>query len=188
MLSEISSLRQISKKDIEDIKKAKSMILLDHHVPDNELELKGVTDLMSDDKNKLVCGDPSYSSATEVLWECLKQSEWEINARIAEMIFMGIYGDTKGLTDENIHPRTFESIHEIAKRGVNIGECIKRMKRKPLANLKVFADCVSNGEQDGNMLILSLNPKMVQKNIPRLFFREKGGRIKQRCMLTYIPR
>lgn len=107
---------------------------------------------------------------------------------MAEMMILGIYGDTKRLLRPGIKAQTFKDIGELVELGADVGNLTKSLTQKPIANLRVFAECIRDSVQDGNMLCITLNPKVVNRHMPKLFTKVSKGRILQSTLLTYIPR
>lgn len=188
VLSEVSSTRQIDKKHLNDIKNAHKLVILDHHKVTEE-ERQEWIDLMGSAEKIIEIVDGELDSVCQVLYRGLKEGGWKINQRMSEMIFLGIYGDTKRLMKENIKPQTLRDIAELVELGVDIGKITQNLTQKPMSNLKVFAECIRDSIHEGNMLCLTLNPKVVNRHIPVLFTKvKKGGRILQNSILSYIPR
>lgn len=192
ILSEVTSLRQIDKWHLENIRKAERIIVLDHH-ENNEQELKELLQYDEINDSRSIIRDEKATSVCEVLlgalYEEFRDKTLEIPKRIGEILFMGLYGDTQNLAGEHMTKETFINVARLIDlTGMNVSHALEKMRHRPIENLKIFARCIEDSVKEGNMIVLSLNPRMVQKAMPRLFIRDKKGQLKQKSMLTYIPR
>lgn len=184
VLSEISQTNQIHKHHAKLIKEAKAMVILDHHDKDHE-SLKELIE----NKNIKIIHDPEQTSACEVLWGAIKETFADIPQRIMEILFMGLYSDTKGLTSERLSVKTFSNITDLMNRGnLQISSIVNKLNHKPVANMLLFADTMKDAVKEKNLLFISLNPKNVYNRIPKLLIKGRDGSIRQKSLLTYIPR
>lgn len=186
ILSEITGSRQLPQYRIKELTEAKEVIALDHHEYTEE-EFNSLREkfncpfhLIHDAKDTSVC---------EVLLSTALNEGWKISKRVAEILFMGIYSDTKNLTSERITERTFRNISKLVEIGnIEVGELINNLNRKDIANLRLFSECIREAIQEKNMIFVNLRPRYTQHYIPRLLYRGKAGKIRQKSLLTYIPR
>lgn len=190
ILSEISSKRQINESHIKEMKKGKAFIFIDHHEFDEE-EHKGLRDALELENNKVYWPliMSNYKSACEVLWHCIKGTNMKLTKRIGEILFMGIYADSKNFTSERIDSCVFKHISEIVEAtGIEAGQIVRQLKHRPIEQLMLFANTVAEGVQEGNMLCIELNPKQVFKWMPKLIMKGKDGKLRQKSLSTFIPR
>lgn len=186
ILSEISSPDQLPKYWIKEAVNAKEVIALDHH-EFNEEEFKSLKEKFKGDIHLIQ--DSKETSVCEVLLATVLKEGWKISKRIAEILFMGIYSDTKNITAESLSAKTFTNIAKLIELGnIKVGELINKLNQKEFVNLKLFAECVREAIHEQNMIFINLQPRYVQHHIPRLLYKGKDGRLRQKTLLTYIPR
>lgn len=102
---------------------------------------------------------------------------------------MGLYSDTKGLTSERLSPKTFTNIAELMNKGsFQASELINTLNHKPVENMLLFADTLKDAVKEKGLIFIALNPRNVFKHIPRMMIKGKDGAIKQKKLLTFIPR
>lgn len=189
VFSEICGTNEISKDNLELVKKAKEILVIDHHIYEKENENhNALMESISIVPTRVLHG--LFSSSCEVLLDAISkpESKWKISKRTAEMIFMGLYSDTSEL--RNAKASTFKHIDYLtSKCQIDAGKIITLLKQRPLSHLRLFADVVKEGwfSNNGNLMFLQLYPKEVQKHLPRHLIREKGE-LKRKQMLTWIPR
>lgn len=187
VLSEISDKKELNEWQSKQIKQAKEVMSINHH-PVTEEEKAELKKCIGEDKTYHTANIPSLSSACEVLWK-LVQTDWVITKRICEIIFLGLYGDSKGFTSTTVSSLTFRHVAELMERGnMNAGSIILGMKQRPPSHLMLFADTLTESVHEGNLLFMALKPKNVQRRIPQIMIKKKDGQIRQRSLITYIPR
>lgn len=106
-----------------------------------------------------------------------------------QIIFLGLYSDTKGLTSERLTPKTFTNIAELMKKGeFQAQTLINTLNQRPVENMLLFADTLKDAVKEKGLIFISLNPRNVYKHIPRMMIKTSEGSIRQKTLLTYIPR
>lgn len=184
VLSEINNEKQINKHDFSKVKSANGVIIIDHH-KESHAELVEALET----KNIQVLYDPSQTSVCELFWEAIKDTFPDIPKRIMEILFLGLYSDTKALTSERLTPKTFTNIAELMKKGeFRADDLINTLNQRPVENMLLFADTLKDAVREKGLIFISLNPRNVFKHIPRMMIKGKNGAIRQKTLLTYIPR
>lgn len=73
--------------------------------------------------------DATRSSASEMVFEILQALDAPIDARLATLIYAGIFSDTQGFSLSNTTPRSLEVAAELARRGARVSEVCERLDR-----------------------------------------------------------
>lgn len=63
--------------------------------------------------------DPNFSSCSELIYDLFKSWGFKINKYLANLILLGLYGDTGGLLFSNTNLKTFEYAFELLKKGAD---------------------------------------------------------------------
>lgn len=195
ILSEINGLKQLHKQSVELIKKSSEIMIIDHHYSENDCEEnEKLVDLILGHK-VILFEDSTQTSACEVLWKIIKnhnknlpEDTWKLNRRIIEILFMGLYIDSKELTSERLSADTFQHIKEFIEEGIDVPRIISRLNQKPIANFRLFVETMKDAEYKKKCILISLDYRNVFRFLPRLLHRNKDGTLKQKKMLTWIPR
>lgn len=160
------------------------MVLLDHHEETCSELLEAL-----ETKNIQVLYDSSQTSVCELLWEAIKDTFTDIPKRVMQILFLGLYSDTKGLTSERLTPKTFTNIAELMKRGeFKAQELINTLNQRPVENMLLFADTLKDAVKEKGLMFISLNPRNVYRHMPKMMIKNSEGAIRQKTLLTYIPR
>lgn len=195
VLSEINTPKQLHKQNLELLQNAAEVVIIDHHYSEND----------SDENDKLIdlighklklFEDSTQTSVCEVLWELIKnhnksfpENSWSLNKRIIEILFMGLYTDSKELTSRTISATTFKHMQELVEGGeINVPEIINKLNQKPVANFRLFVETMKDAEYKKKCVLISLDYRNVFRYLPRLLHKNKDGSLKQKQMLTWIPR
>jgi len=73
--------------------------------------------------------DSQKSSASEMVYDLIRELAVEITPAIASNIYMGIFGDTGGFIHANTSPRVFKAAYELTKAGADASQIAYRLKR-----------------------------------------------------------
>lgn len=190
VLSEICGMNEISKDNFELLKKAKEILLIDHHEYDSDNKNHSTfIESLSAIPMRVLHG-VFFTSACEVLLDSIRISadKWEIPHRAAELIFMGLYTDTSNLKDARTS--TFEHIHYLSYRcNVDPSKLSHELNNKSVSHIRLLANVLENGwySKNEHLIFTTLYTKQVRKYLPHHLSREKSG-FKRKQMLTWIPR
>lgn len=195
VLSEINGLKQIHKKNVELLQNASEIIIIDHHYTEDDYdENEKLIELIAGHKVKLF-EDPTETSACEILWRLIKnhnkafpEDVWHLKRRVAELLFMGLYTDTGKLTVKALSATTFQNIKEFIEEGVDVPYTINKLNQKPTANFRLLVETMKDAEYKKKCVLISLDYRNVFRYLPRLLHRNENGSLKQKKMLTWIPR
>lgn len=196
VLSEINGLKQLHKQSAELLQKASEIMIIDHHYSEHDCnENEKLIDLILGHK-VILFEDPTQTSVCEILWTLIKnhnqsfpEDKWKLNKRIVEILFMGLYIDSKELTSERLSATTFQNIKEFIEEGkINVYQIINKLRQKPIANFRLFVETMRDAEYKKKCVLISLDYRNVFRFLPRILHRNKDGTLKQKKMLTWIPR
>lgn len=195
VLSEVNGLKQLHKQNAELLQNATEVMVIDHHYSEDDSdENEKLVDLIGH-KLKLF-EDCTQTSVCEVLWELIKnhnksfpEDTWRLNNRIIELLFMGLYTDSKELTSRTISSVTFKHMQELVEEGeINVPNLINKLNQKPVANFRLFVETMKDAEYKKKCVLVSLDYRNVFRYLPRLLHKNENGSLKQKQMLTWIPR
>lgn len=190
VFSEICGTNEIHKDNLALAKRAKKLLVIDHHAYDEDNKNhQALIETLSAIPTGVLHGLFS-TSACEVLLDGIRKSEdqWQMSKEVAELMFMGLFTDTSDLTDAK--PSTFANVYYLAEKyKIDPSTIIHKLKRRPVSHLRLFSQIVNEGwfSPNGKMMFLSVYTKQVRKYLPHHLDREKKG-FKRKQMLTWIPR
>lgn len=91
--------------------------------------------------------DHNASSASEIIFYLLKSWNCEIDEKIAQCLYLGIYGDTGGFSYTNTTTKTMEAVLELVKKYPNFPELIDKLRNnQPKERIYFDAMALSNVE------------------------------------------
>lgn len=109
--------------------KSKNKANIDHHITNNNYGNINIVKGLA-------------SSAGEVVYEIVKELNWEINKDIAELLYISILTDTGGFRYENTSPKVFIYASELIEMGLNPTKIYRQCyesKPKAMALLNAYA-------------------------------------------------
>lgn len=124
--------------DMEDLTHYEKSIKIDHHP---FMEKFCDIELIDDKK----------SSASEMIYNLIKNTPLKANKKICECIFAGIVGDTNRFLFSNSTCDTFDVVSDMIKEyGINITKVYYNLYRRPLSEVKFFGYMANNIEPTEN--------------------------------------
>ncbi len=124
--------------DMEDLTHYESSIKIDHHP---FMEEFCDIELIDDEK----------SSASEMVYDLLKNTKLEMNKKICETLYAGIVADTNRFLFSNSKSETFEVASEMLKTyNIDITKIYLNLYKRPLSEVKMFGYLASNLEVTEN--------------------------------------
>lgn len=103
-------LQQLDKSGAKAWLASKPSIIIDHHATAPTITFASV-----------ICSHPAVASA-EVIYELAGQNDWSLNRNAKELIAIGIFSDSLGLTSEGTTARSVHVIGELVEAGVNLAK------------------------------------------------------------------
>lgn len=118
--------------------KAKHTINIDHHKT-------------NDNFGEVAIVKPEASSASEVLFDILKELNWEIDSEIATSLYVGILTDTGGFKFENTTSKVLNACGELIDKGVNPNDLYKKCYESKSKEIILFqSHCINNAKFENN--------------------------------------
>lgn len=91
------------------------------------------------------------SSASEIIYDFLKNTELELNKEICEILYAGMVADTNRFLFNNSKAKTFEVVSEmISNYNIDITKVYLNLYKRPLAEVKFFGYMANNIKQTTN--------------------------------------
>jgi len=116
-LPEISILVDVADMNmIGKVSPQGKIVVIDHHASNNGF-------------GNISWVEASTSSASEMIFELFSEMGLQINADIAQNLYMGIFGDTGGFMHANTTERVFEIARELTHKGANPTEIAYNLMR-----------------------------------------------------------
>lgn len=124
--------------DIEDVTHYEKCIKIDHHP---FMEKYADIELIDDSK----------SSASEMIYDLLSNTDLVLNKEICEILFAGIVADTNRFLFNNSKSETFDVVSSMLKNyNIDITNVYYNLYKRPLAEVKFFGYMASNIEVTEN--------------------------------------
>ena len=99
------------------------------------------------------CIEDNKSSASEVVYNIIKNTDLVLNQEVAEILFAGIVADTNRFLFNNTKAETFKVASDmLADFDINISKVYNNLYRRPLAEVKFFGYMISSMEVTKNKL------------------------------------
>ncbi len=131
------------------IQKQPTIITIDHHVDEGTNHIGEIKIL------------ESASSTSEIIYDYLNESGWQIDKDIATCLLTGIIGDTGGFLHSNTSYKTLIMVGNLLSKGIRINKITKQiLNNKTLANnSKLLGGLLSRVEKyhDLNLVYLIVN-------------------------------
>lgn len=105
--------------------KSKPSVILDHH------STKPTIDFASDVINLLL------SSTGELIYKISSENNWEVSQQSAYYLAVSILSDTLGLTTESVTDKTFLTMSELVKRGINLAKIDENRRKSNKKSLEI---------------------------------------------------
>ena len=136
--------------DMEEVTHYEKSIKIDHHP-----FIEKFCDLEFIDENK--------SSASEMIYDLIKNTKLVLNKEICEIIFAGIVADTNRFLFSNSTPETFEVVASMLKAyKIDITNVYYNLYKRPISEVKFFGYMANNIEVTENGLgIIKLDKNVV---------------------------
>lgn len=91
------------------------------------------------------------SSASEIIYDFLKNTELELNKEICEILYAGMVADTNRFLFNNSKAKTFEVVSEmISNYNIDITKVYLNLYKRPLAEVKFFGYMANSIKQTTN--------------------------------------
>lgn len=95
--------------------------------------------------------DDSRSSASEIIYDLIKNTDLVLNRKICEILYAGIVADTNRFLFSNSKCETFEVVSEMIKDyNIDITRVYYNLYKRPLSEVKFFGYMASNIETTEN--------------------------------------
>ena len=118
--------------DIDSFDSYKEMIKIDHHP-----YIETFCNIEKIDETK--------SSASEMIFDFVKETKLPITKDIAEKLFIGIISDTERFMFDNSRPETFITVANLIKDyNLNITEIYNKIYSRPLNEVKFYGYLINN--------------------------------------------
>lgn len=112
----------------ERIKKAKKsgkiIINIDHHPQNDIWKLADINIAL-----------PQYSSTSEIIYEILASSGYEINSTVATALLAGVYYDTGGFQHSNTSKKVMDIVSDLLKKGARLKRISKNIAKARSVNM-----------------------------------------------------
>ncbi|WGI36739.1 DHH family phosphoesterase [Mesomycoplasma lagogenitalium] len=142
---------RIEKRELLDKNIFKSVIRIDHHPNEDDLN----TDV------KWV--DSSYIAAAEQIAHLAVENKWTISAKAAEYIYTGIYTDSGRFLYSNTSSRTLFLASELWKTDMNIEKIHSNLTKNSENDLRFQAYILSNFKRLENVIYYSMDLETQKK-------------------------
>jgi phosphoesterase RecJ-like protein len=144
--------------------KAKTTIIIDHHIPqpENEISMSNnqrAHNLEASPSISLI--EPDASATGELVYRLLRSLGVSIDNEIAENLYTAIYTDTGGFRYSNINPGTLRIVSELIKAGVDPWKVTREVYESfSLNRLRLLGMSLCTIEKKGKIACITVTQQM----------------------------
>ncbi|MGY6171731.1 DHH family phosphoesterase [Candidatus Mycoplasma pogonae] len=137
---------RIEKRELLDKNLFKTVLRIDHHPNDDDLG-----------PNTIRWVDASFIAAAEQIAAFAYYSKWNLTAKAAQYMYLGIYTDSGRFLYNNTSARTFYLSAFLIEHGVNIGYLHNRLTQNSFNSLKYQGFVLNNFQHQDKVVYFAID-------------------------------
>lgn len=154
ILTDCQLYKRVAEDFVDEIKKAKNVVVVDHHEMSDEENVKA----------KILCIYPQFSSASEMWAQIFCDNKIKISPTAATYLYCGIVGDTNRFMHNNLTAHVFEIAKMLFECNANVQFVYDEMYRKEnLKQIKLQNVFYDNIKYVGKGAYVSFTLKQMKK-------------------------